>query len=104
MTTQSAAEKKAAAEAKKEEEAAKSAAEAVLKSIAVTDIQIQRQFQSQEPTPEQQANMDRITEAARAFAQVIKDNTLGSADQTAAIRLVRQARYTANDCVMLRGK
>jgi|GraSoi2013_115cm_1033766.scaffolds.fasta_scaffold147811_1 hypothetical protein len=45
-----------------------------------------------------------INEAAINFAKVIRDNTPISADQSAAIRLVREARMTANAAIACKGQ
>lgn len=45
-----------------------------------------------------------LGEAAKAFAQAIIDDTPDSADQSAAIRLVREATWTANSAIALEGK
>lgn len=42
---------------------------------------------------------ERIREAGRVFAQVILELTPTSADQTAAIRKVREAVFTANAAI-----
>lgn len=62
-------------------------------------------FKYHAPTgPEQIEQYNRIREAGRVFALVIAENTPGSADQTAAIRKVREAVYTANAAIALAGK
>lgn len=48
------------------------------------------------PTAEQIPRYERIREAAKAFARVLMENTPESADQTAALRKVREATMTAN--------
>ena len=75
-----------------------------LENQEVTDNQIAQQFSSNPANEEDMAHMKRINNAGAAFAQVIKDNTRNCADQTAAIRLVRLAKMTANACVMLKGR
>jgi len=45
-----------------------------------------------------------IRDAARLFAKIIVDNTPPSADQTAAIRKVREAVATANMAIACKGK
>lgn len=61
-------------------------------------------FSHHPPEPGQDAKYERIRHAALAFAEVIIDNTPSSADQTAAIRKVREATMTANAAVALKGK
>lgn len=46
----------------------------------------------------------KLREAAKAFAQVIVDETPEGADQSAAIRLVREAVMTSNAAVALKGR
>jgi hypothetical protein len=48
------------------------------------------------PTEEQKAKYEAINEAAKNFARVVIENCPGSPDATAAVRLVREARMTAN--------
>lgn len=48
------------------------------------------------PRPGQQKRYVEIRDAAKRFAEVIVANTAGSADQSAAVRFVRQAVMTAN--------
>jgi hypothetical protein len=45
-----------------------------------------------------------IRKAGRAFVQVIVDNTPPSADQTAALRKIREAVMTANASIACGGK
>jgi hypothetical protein len=45
-----------------------------------------------------------INEAAKAFFKAIQGNTPACADQSAAFRLVRDARMTANAAIALDGK
>ena len=51
------------------------------------------------PHGNQAQRYERIRNAAKQFAQVILDSTPASADQTAAIRKVREAVYTANAAI-----
>lgn len=46
----------------------------------------------------------RIRQAARAFAQVLVDNTTASADQTAALRKLRECVMTANASIACGGR
>jgi len=55
------------------------------------------------PNQAQQNAYVEIREAARAFATVIFKNTPKCADQSAAIRLVREAVMTANAAIALEG-
>lgn len=60
-------------------------------------------FKYHPPTPDQLPKYEALRAAAKAFAQVIVDNTLACADQTAAIRKVREAVMTANASIALNG-
>lgn len=46
----------------------------------------------------------RVRKAGRQFSEVILNNTRSSADQSAAIRKVREAVMTANAAIALRGR
>lgn len=48
------------------------------------------------PTPEQVGHYNAIREAALEFARVLNEHTPASADQTAAIRHLRECVMTAN--------
>lgn len=56
-------------------------------------------FTYHKPTPEQIPCYNAINEAARTLADTIARNTPPGADQTAAIRLVVQAKMTANSAI-----
>jgi hypothetical protein len=72
--------------------------------VRVTDASIAHQFRYHQPDAEQVQQIQMIREAAAGFAQVIKDNTPGCPDQSAAIRHVRDAMMTANAAIVLRGR
>ena len=55
------------------------------------------------PTGDQPAKYQAIRDEALKMAKVIVENTPPSADQTAAIRLLREAVMTANAAVALNG-
>lgn len=61
-------------------------------------------FNYHSPTTIQVVHYQKIREAAKAFAKVIIDNTPPSADQSDAIRKVREAAMTANAAIALEGK
>lgn len=61
-------------------------------------------FSYHKPEPDQIPRYEAIREAARTFAHVLLQNTPASADQTAAIRLLRECVMTANASVALKGK
>ena len=53
------------------------------------------------PSPGQMLKYVALRGAARAFAQVVVESTPVSADQSAAIRKIREAMMTANAAVAL---
>lgn len=53
-------------------------------------------FRYHPPTEEQKAKYDAINEGAKAFFKVVHANCPQSPDRTAAVRLIREARMTAN--------
>lgn len=63
---------------------------------------LDRWFSYQAPDYQDVSRIREIREAARRFADVIHANTPGSADQSAAIRLVREAMMTANAAIVCR--
>ncbi len=69
-----------------------------------TIAQIDDLFTYHAPTGSQPAQYEAIRNAAKMLAQVIAANTPTSADQTAAIRLLRQAVMTANAAIALDGR
>jgi len=56
------------------------------------------------PTPEQLTHYAEIREAGKRFALAIVEHTPPSADQTAAVRKVREAVFTANAAIACGGK
>lgn len=56
------------------------------------------------PRPDQLPKYQAIREGAIAFAKVIIENTPQSADQSAALRKVREAMMTANAAVAIDGE
>ena len=61
-------------------------------------------FRHPPSTPDQLVQYEAIREAAIVFAEVIVAETPASADQTVAIRKVREAVMTANASIDLDGK
>lgn len=61
-------------------------------------------FTYHSPNPGQQKAYLAIREKAKELAEVIVDNTPASADQTAAIRKLREAVMTANQCIACGGQ
>lgn len=55
------------------------------------------------PTEAQVPKYEEIRTAAKRFAQIVVNNTPVCADQTAAIRKIREAVYTANAAIALEG-
>ncbi len=60
-------------------------------------------FKYHAPAGDDPAHYEAIRSAGKAFAQAILDNTPRCADQTAAIRKVREAVMTANASIALKG-
>jgi len=73
-------------------------------SLSRTDMDLEHIFKYHAPRPDQLPKYETLRAAAKVFAQAIVDNTPAGADQTAAIRLVREAVMTANSSVALDGK
>jgi hypothetical protein len=70
----------------------------------MSDADIETLFTYHSPTPEQVPRYQNIREAARIFARVLASNTFKSADQTAALRKLRECVMTANASIALEGK
>lgn len=66
--------------------------------------QLQNWFKYHEPIPEQLPGFAVIREAALDFARIVCAYTPSSADQTAAIRKIREAVMTANAAIACGGK
>lgn len=64
-----------------------------------TDEHLKNFFTYHAPKGDQAERYAKINAAALAFAIVIRDNTPACADQTAAIRQVREARMMANAAI-----
>ena len=56
------------------------------------------------PEPEQVEKYQNLREAAKDFAEVVVENTPRSADQSAALRKIREAVMTANASIACGGK
>jgi hypothetical protein len=74
------------------------------RNMAITKAQLENWFTYHSPTPEQLPKYLAIREAAKKFAEVIVENTPPSADQTAAVRKVREATMTANQSIACNGE
>ncbi len=61
-------------------------------------------FSHHTPTPEKIAHYDAIHAGAKHLAEVILAHTPPSSDQTAALRLLREAAMMANAAVALEGR
>jgi hypothetical protein len=72
--------------------------------MPITPADLDTWFTYHAPEPGQQEKYIRIREAGRYFAQIILDCTPASADQTAAIRKVREAVTTANQSIACGGR
>lgn len=70
----------------------------------ITSEMLDNWFTDHASTEAQKAEYLAIRDAGRAFAVVIATNTPPSADQTAAIRKVREAVMTANAAIACEGK
>lgn len=56
------------------------------------------------PTPEQLPKYEAVRSAAREFGKVLVANTPASADQSTAIRKLRECVMTANASIALEGR
>jgi hypothetical protein len=65
----------------------------------ITADQLRNWFTYHAPTPAQIPAYERIRDAGLFFAGVIVENTPEGADQTAALRKVREAVMTANAAI-----
>ena len=72
--------------------------------MPINDSDLENWFQYHAPTSEQQERYIKIRNAARMFAQLLVDNTPASADQTAAIRKLRECVMTANAAIACGGR
>lgn len=72
--------------------------------MPITQDNLDNWFTYHAPTSEQLLHYEAIRNAAGDFARVIVDHTPPSADQSAAIRLIREATMTANASVACGGR
>jgi hypothetical protein len=72
--------------------------------IVITQEHIDNWFQYHAPSPLQIPKYQAIREAGKLLATVILENTSASADQTDAIRSVRNAVMTANAAIACEDK
>lgn len=61
-------------------------------------------FTYHQPEPGDKERYEAITAATRAFAAVVLEQCPPSADRSAAIRKIREARMTANAAIACKGK
>lgn len=73
-------------------------------AMPITQDQLENWFTYHSPTPEQLPKYEAIREAGHTLALVIVANTPSSADQTDAIRKVREAVMTANASIACGGQ
>jgi hypothetical protein len=69
----------------------------------VSEKDLNNWFTYHAPKPEQLPKYAAIRDAGKELATVILKNTPSSPDQTAAIRLIREAVMTANQCIACEG-
>jgi len=72
--------------------------------MALTKQDLEEIFTYHAPEPFQIPAYNTVRDAARAFAVTILEETPACADQSAAIRLVREAVMTANAAIALKGR
>ena len=73
-------------------------------TMPFTPEQLDEIFKYHAPSAVQQAHYEAIRSAARVFARVLVEHTPTCADQTAAVRTLREAVMTANAAIALDGK
>lgn len=69
--------------------------------MAFTPEEIENLFTYHPPVGDQQMRYEIIRAAAKSFAHVIVANTNSSADQSAAIRMLRECMMTVNASIAL---
>jgi hypothetical protein len=72
--------------------------------MPITNANLENWFTYHAPTAEQLPKYVAIRDAAKAFAEVVVANTPPSADQTAAVRKIREATMTANQSIACGGE
>lgn len=70
----------------------------------ITSIELEHWFSYHPPEPGQPEMYDELRKAAKALAYKVMLCTPEGADQTAAIRKIREAVMTANAAIALKGK
>lgn len=72
--------------------------------MAQQEFDLEHIFTYHAPSAEQVVQYAAIRDAAKEFARVLIDNTPASADQSTAVRLLRECVMTANASVALGGR
>lgn len=72
--------------------------------MPITKANLENWFTYHEPKPDQILKYKALRDAALAFAEVVIENTPPSADQTAAVRKIREATMTANQSIACGGE
>lgn len=72
--------------------------------MTITPDQLENWFTYHSPSADQLPKYVAIRDAGKALATAIVSNTPSSADQTAAVRLVREAVMTANSAIACNGQ
>ena len=72
--------------------------------MPVSHQNVESIFTYHAPDPLQVAALNAVRESAKALAHVILDEVPQSADQQAALRLLREAVMTANAAIVLHGE
>lgn len=67
-------------------------------------MDIENIFKYHAPKPDQIGKYQAIRDGAKAFADILIANTPPSADQTVAVRKLRECVMTANASIALEGK
>jgi hypothetical protein len=67
--------------------------------MPITTADLENWFTYRSPDPDQIPKYRAIREAALVFAEIVRDATPAGADQTAAIRKIREAVMTANAAI-----
>jgi hypothetical protein len=72
--------------------------------MAITGPQIEHWFAYHAPDERARDKYQAIRDAAKKFAEVVVANTPESADQTVAVRCIRDAVFNANAAIALKGR
>ena len=72
--------------------------------MAITKAQLENWFTYHSPSKEQLPTYEAIRNAGLNLAEIIVENSPPSADQTAAVRKVREACFTANAAIACQGE